>query len=163
MKDLNLNELEKILTIIKANPSTTISLFTDKDKNIIKFLFDFTNKKEIEFHINIVDKSFYEKIKNSFINTKYFSLKRTKYLLNGKFYDYLFVNLDLEDKDIFLKKVHSIIKNSGLILIFVKKDYKTIDEYYQLLEDNYYVATSCIDIDNENRLIISRKMHGWGG
>ena len=165
MKNLDYNELEKILTLIQANPSTTLALFTNKHEKLIEFLYKLSQAKEVDFLANITTKELFEKLpKKSYI--KYFALQRAKYMLNGKFFDYLFVNLSLEEsfQEEFLKRAHSIIKNAGLILIFEKKaNLRVIDRWYQLLEENYYVATSTIDIDKENTLIISRKMHGWGG
>jgi hypothetical protein len=63
-----------------------------------------------------------------------------------------------------LKKAHSIIKNDGLILIFLpKKVHIECDVWMQMLETHYYVASSLIDDLFENySLIISKKMHGWG-
>jgi hypothetical protein len=65
----------------------------------------------------------------------------------------------------FLKKTHSIIKNAGMILIFLPKEERT--QYYEwtaLLEEHYYVASSIIDdLFEHYDVIISKKMHGWGG
>ena len=85
-------------------------------------------------------------------------------MMHGKFYDYLFVQMKMDDKETLLTKFHKIIKNAGLILIFVKSDnLSEIYEFERLLEENYYVATSKIEIDSNYTLIISKKMHGWGG
>ena len=165
MKNLDYNELENILTLIQANPSTTIGLFTNKDKELIEFLYRLSQNKEVDFIANITDKTFYEQLEDK-TYCKYFALKRANYMINGKFYDYLFVHLDLDEefKEEFFKRVHKVIKNAGLILIFApKNDYATLDKYYQILEEHYYVATNKIDIDNNYTLIVSRKMHGWGG
>jgi len=119
MKNLDFNELEKILTIIKTNPSTTIAVFSDKDKELLEFLYSFSKNKQIDFIANITNKEFYEKLQE-LPYTRYFSLQRANYMLNGKFYDYVFVDISLNEnfQEEFLKRVHSVIKNAGLILIF---------------------------------------------
>jgi hypothetical protein len=87
-------------------------------------------------------------------------------MMQGKQYDYLFVsnNIEGEDKNEFLKKVHKIILNSGNIILFIEKNnLKDRHEWTQLLEDNYFVATNTIDDMFEYYdIVISKKMHGWG-
>jgi hypothetical protein len=165
MKNIDLLELEKILVIIKDFPNTRVGYFCDRGLNTPKAVESYCKDKDIEYILNATTKEYYEAIKDS-IKSRYFNLKRGRYLLNGKFYDYLFVDMNIEDseKEDFLRKCHTAIKNGGLILIFVKKDdFKDIDNWNRLLEENYYVATNVVDIDSNSSLIISRKMHGWGG
>jgi hypothetical protein len=86
--------------------------------------------------------------------------------LQGKFYEYLFVTCDIKDniKASFLQKCHKAIKNAGLIVIFIlKDDHEQTAIWTQLLEENYFVATSSIQLSKSYDVVISRKMHGWGG
>jgi len=157
-------ELQKLLTIIKDAPSVRVGLFCDKESVLIDILNRFcANKDNIEFVLNITNKELFENFTK--IKAKFFNLKRPNYFLNGKFYDYFFVDLNLDDsfKEEFLKKSHKTIKNAGLILILEENDFNKTDNWFTLLEENYYVATSKIDLDKNRCLIISRKMHGWGG
>ena len=81
-------------------------------------------------------------------------------------YDYLFVSSNIPDevKLPFLKKTYAVIKNAGNIIIFVPKgDYPQIHLWGQLLEENNFVATNTLDIFSNYDVIISKKMHGWGG
>ena len=85
-------------------------------------------------------------------------------MTHGKFYDYLFATntINPDNMDNFIKKSHRIIKNAGLLLIFISKDqYSQIEKWNSLLEKHYYVATNTITIDNNWSVIISKKMHGW--
>jgi hypothetical protein len=159
-------EFKKILGIIKDFPNVRIGHFCDSGVEVAKLIEEYSKDRDMEYILNVTNRDFYEKIKDEFPKSRFFNLKRPKYFLNGKFYDYLFVEskIDSSEREEFLKKCHSTIKNSGLILIFTKnRDYQNIDEWSRLLEENYYVATSVIDIDEKNSIIISRKMHGWGG
>jgi hypothetical protein len=88
-------------------------------------------------------------------------------MIQGKIYEYVFVTAKIE-KEIrsdFVKRVHSIIKNSGNIIIFLPKgSYEERYSWIELLEDHYYVASNTIDDLFENYdVLISKKMHGWGG
>jgi hypothetical protein len=81
-------------------------------------------------------------------------------------YDYLFVSSEIPDENklSFLKKTYGVIKNAGNIIIFVPKgDGSQIHLWSQLLEDNNFVATNTLDIFSNYDVIISKKMHGWGG
>jgi len=40
---------------------------------------------------------------------------------------------------------------------------KVLDRWQQVLEENYFVATNTIDMFEEYEILISKKMHGWGG
>ena len=163
MRNIDINEFKKLLQIIKEYPNVRVGYFSDNKSPIPLIIKDYCNNKELEFVLNATTKDYYEEIKD-IKEARYFNLDRPKYLLNGKFYDYFFVDCNINNKDSFLKKAHSTIKNGGLIIIFLnettKKEQK---EWEELLEKNYYVATNKIEIDNKNSVLISRKMHGWGG
>ena len=165
MKNLE-DSLKELLTIIKDAPAIRVGHFCDSNHKLIDILEEFANKKDnIEYILNITNKEFFEKIKDS-KRAKFFNLNRANYMLQGKFFDYLFVtcNIDSSFRDEFLKRVHKVIKNGGLILIFVdSNDYKRVDSWNISLEENYFVATNKIDLNSNLGVIVSRKMHGWGG
>lgn len=164
MENIDIKELEKILVIIKDAPSIRVGHFSSCCDNIAILLEKFSKEREYEYILYATNQEYATKIKEQINSAKFFNLARAKYMLNGKFFDYLFVTADIEDKESFIKKAHAIIKNSGEILIFYKsQDYAIKDSWYRLLEENYYVATNSIKIDNDYSVIVSKKMHGWGG
>ena len=127
--------------------------------------------KEYQYQLNCVGDDFYANITKKYANSEFIKIKniplqRRSYMMQGKQYDYLFVsnNIEGEDKNEFLKKVHKIILNSGNIILFIEKNnLKDRHEWTQLLEDNYFVATNTIDDMFEYYdIVISKKMHGWG-
>jgi hypothetical protein len=64
----------------------------------------------------------------------------------------------------FTKTVYTHIKNGGNIIIFLpKNNLRVLDSWRQTLEENYFVASNTIDIFDEYEVLISKKMHGWGG
>jgi hypothetical protein len=82
-------------------------------------------------------------------------------------YDYVFVTAAIEEKmrEDFLKKLHPAVKNGGNVLLFLPKgDLALRDVWTMLLEEHYYVATNAIDdLCVHYDVLITRKMHGWGG
>jgi len=164
MENLDINEFKKLLVIIKDAPNIRIGHFSNSSTEIAKILQEYANEKNYEYLLYATNQEYAKKAQDSIKNVKFFNLKRAKYMLNGKFFDYVFVEDDIKDIESFVKKVHAIIKNAGQIIIFVKsKDYSAIDEWNRCLEENYYVANSQIELGSTMSVIISKKMHGWGG
>jgi len=164
MKNIDIEELKKLMVIIKEAPSIRIGHFSDNGLELANILETFCKEKEYEYILYAIDKDYADNVEKYIKNTKFFKLDRPKYMLNGKFFDYVFVTANIEDKESFVKKVHPVIKNAGEIIIFVKnRDYINIDNWKRLLEENYYVATNLIEIDSNYSVIVSKKMHGWGG
>ena len=171
MKHIELDKLQKLLQIVGPYPSTSVVHFSDGNLEISETIYAYCHAKSYHYQINATDKAFCEQLQRKFedkegIRIIDFSLKRPKYLIQGKTYEFLFVTMDLslDQADDFLHKAHEILRNSGNILLFLPH---TSDEarysWVKLLEENYYVATNTIDdLFEHYDVIISKKMHGWG-
>jgi len=175
MTQLGKKDISQLLSIINIHPKIRIMHFSQNQLNLNQEILKLSKENDYEFQLNSTTEEDYnlsieEFSQSSHINILNFNLKRPRYNIQAKQYDYLFVSSKIQDEDIlsFLKKSHSIIKNAGLILIFIPKiddeqDYDTIYRWTSLLEDSYFVATNSIDISKYFDVIISKKMHGWGG
>ena len=171
MKNIEQARLQQLLEIIQPAPMQRIGHFSDGGQMMIEALSEFCKDKEYEYILNCTNEDFYNGSADAYNNKEWvkiknFDLNRRSYLLHGKVYEYLFVSsvIPIESRESFLQKSHKSIKNAGLIILFVpKNDYAQIEEWSRLLEANYYVATNTIDIFENYELIVSKKMHGWGG
>jgi len=172
MKSIEKNKLEQLLEIIKPAPALRIAHFSESGEEMPEILSTFCIKNGYEYQLNCTDPSFYEKMSAKYTDTPdikciNFNLSRPKYMIQGKFYEYLFVTsvIPEEERGNFLSKAHGIIKNAGLILIFIPKgDRRQRYAWMGLLEEHYYVASSTIDdLFEQYDVLISKKMHGWGG
>ena len=172
MKNIEQDKLEKLLGIIPSSPALRIAHFTDSGEMMTEILSNFCKEREYEYRINCTNNSFFDLISAKYkdmtnIKTIKFSLERPRYMMQGKMYEYLFVtsNINEEMRSDFIKKAHGIIKNAGDILIFLPKgSYEERYSWILLLEEHYYVASNTIDGLFENYdILISKKMHGWGG
>ena len=172
MKDLEKDQVKILLDIIGSNPSLQIAHFAQSGETITEMLSYYCHSRDYLYQINAVDADFYEKMSEKFKHTdttvvKHFSLDRKSYMMQGRQYDFLFVTAVIEEevRSDFLKRTHQIIRNAGNIIIFIPKD--DLNERYnwiELLEAHNYVATSTIDnMFKYYDIIISKKMHGWGG
>ena len=171
MKEIAQSEVEKLLTIIQPAPLLRIGHFSDQAETLSDLLYQYCEHYDYEYILNCTKASYYKKLQSLYqesavCHMQSFNLDRPNYMQHGKFYDYLFVSCDVppEARESFLQKTHSIIKNAGLILLFVPTvERKALAHWTRLLEENYFVATNTIDLDREWSVVISKKMHGWGG
>jgi len=175
MKQLDIHSINQLLSIIDIYPSIRILHFSHNQPNLNSAILKLAQTNNYEFQLNSTTTEDYEysieKFKGqSNISILNFNLNRPKYNTQAKLYDYLFVSNEIEDKDRlkFLRKSHMIIKNAGLIVIFIPKmneitDYDNIYRWSSLLEESYFVATNSINLSPHFDVIISKKMHGWGG
>ena len=172
MKPIEKEPFEQLLTIIPDHPMVRILHFADSGEDAPSTLADFTMRKRYEYQINCLDEGFFTLMQQRFADNEAvkpvkFTLSRPRYMIQGKLYDYLFVTASIpeEMRELFLQRAHPIIKNGGNILLFLPKGNHTQRfEWMRLLEENYYVASNTIDdLFEHYDLLISKKMHGWGG
>ena len=174
MKEIEENEINALLQIIAPAPLLRIGHFSDDGMTLPRCLDAFCAAHGYDYLLNCTSQTYYDHMiqqdnMQPYADTttiKHFSLERPSYMQHGKFYDYLFVTADIAPsaREAFLQKAHKVIKNAGLILIFVPKNaQEETVQWTALLEEHYFVATSNVDIGQEWRVIISKKMHGWGG
>jgi len=172
MKPIEKPALKQLLGIIPDHPSVRIGHFCDSGEEMQRTIADFCEKKGYEYRINAVEKSHADSLQKTLgnlphVKLNYFVLKRPRYVIQGKLYDYVFVTADIDEamREDFLKKTHSAIKNGGnIIFLLPKGDVALRDLWSALLEEHYYVATNTIDdLFAHYDVLISRKMHGWGG
>ncbi len=176
MNNLQPDQITQLLSIINLYPAIRIMHFSQDNSIFNQKIVALCEKNEYEFQLNCTTNHAFTSVSkefgdNNLVHIKEFNLRQPRYAIQAKIYDYLFVSSQITDdiKDNFLKKSHGVIKNAGLIIIFVekdeekKRDYTEVYLWTQLLEENYFVATNTIDIFDNYDVIVSKKMHGWGG
>ena len=171
MKQLEEEKIDQLLDIINLYPSIRIMQFSDGSHLLSKKISRLCEENDYEYQLNCTNDTFYQKstlkyADSDLVKVKHINLDQPRYAIQAKMYDYLFVSSDIPDdkKLSFLKKSYSVIKNAGIIIIFLPKgDHPQTDLWTQLLEENNFVATNTLDIFSNYDLIISKKMHGWGG
>lgn len=170
MQNINTEELNRLLSIIQDAPMQRMGHFTDTQTNLSDELSQVAQAREYQYLINCTDEQLFDSLKSTFTKhnstkVQHFNIARKSYMQHGLPFDYLFVTLVIPDeqKEIFLKKAHKAIKNAGLIIMFTNDIISEQEKWYELLEKCYFVATNTINIENGLDVIISKKMHGWGG
>ncbi len=171
MYNMSKKELESLLAIIPNHPMTQLFHVNNNSIYLAQELNNFAKIKEFEYDIVSTNEKFIEELNESIENraekTTIHKLKieQHRYNRHSKMYDFAFVTIDInqiEELGIFLKKLHTIIKNGGYLLLFLDKDEKNMLNILQLLEDKLYVAINTIEISDKYQIISAKKMHGWG-
>ncbi|MBN2825885.1 MAG: hypothetical protein JXQ76_11205 [Campylobacterales bacterium] len=176
MKKLSDKTVNDIVNIILPYPATRVmqisegeAKFEDEIK-LTKRLFELIQAQDYDFQLNLINHNKLEEYKAKFsiagVSTvRPLHPKQPRYGMQGKFYDYLYVTADIEESILeeFVQKVYEVIKSGGIIIIFTQKNLQTYDRWFNLLQDNFFVAINPIDISEDFHIITARKMHGWGG
>jgi hypothetical protein len=171
MKQLEEKQIDQLLGIINLYPSIRIMHFSDGSHLLTKKISQLCEEHNYEYQLNCTNDVCYEKATIKYadanhIKIKQIDLAQPRYAIQAKMYDYLFITSTIPDEEklSFLKKCYGVIKNAGLILIFVPRgDLRQKDIWTELLQENYFVATNTLELFSQYDVIISKKMHGWGG
>ncbi len=153
--------MKEIFALIKEAPNIRIAYFFKENFHLAKELEVFCKEKGFEFFFFVQEKKLETKYQNEFQHIKYFPLTRPSFMLRGLFYDYVIIDFEIDKLQEFAKKIYKAIKNAGLIIFLTKNDKLLLDNYYQILEEANYVASSVIEMNQNQALFISKKMHGW--
>ncbi len=170
MKSLEKKAIEQLLSIVPNYPATRLLEINDGGEELSLELKRFAKEREFEYLLNIVDDEFYNRAKEIYSDGNFcivhkMKFEQRRYVNMAKQFDFAFItaSIPLEIREEFLKKVHSHIKNSGNIILFLPKDDLKLKElWWQSLEDTLFVAINNIDMFKNYEIIIAKKMHGWG-
>lgn len=171
MKTIEKESLAQLLDIIPDKPAQRLlHLCTDGD-TLSDMLSTYIKQENYEYQLLCAEANAFDEMQNKYkelshVSVMKFPLKRPRYVIQGRDYEFVFVTMSIEasERSGFLKKIYELIKHAGNILIFIpKNDYEQEDHWLSLLEEHLYVATSKIDNMFEHYdVLISRRMHGWG-
>ncbi len=172
MKNLEQDKVEQLLQIIQDKPGQRIVHFSDGSHILTKNLSEFCENHHSDYYLYCTKDAFYDKSVTKYAGQAHmhivkFNLRRPRYMMQAVEYDYLIATLDFaeEDKAVFLEKCYPIIRTGGNIIILIpNSSYMERDEWRDLLVEQYYVSTNIIeDLFEHYDVIISKRMHGWGG
>ena len=171
MKKLETKSIEQLVEIIPNHPGLRISQFSDGGEDFSNKLSQLCLSRESEYQLNVLNEEFYERAQKLYAQEKLSSVKLIKwnqrrYSSPAKQYDFIFITATVPEnhRRLFAKIIHSHIKNSGHLILFLEKNnHKNIEEWYNFLEEYLFVAMNTIDLFENYEILISKKMHGWGG
>ena len=171
MKHIEPSQLKQVLEIIQSKPGQRIVHFSDGSPMLTDNLSNLCKTHDSAYHLYCTKDTCYDESIHNYkgqdhIRITKFNLRRPRYLMQGIEFDYLLVTLDFteEDKAVFLEKCYPIIRTGGNIMIIVPNaGYAEMDEWRDILEEQYYVSVNIIDnIFEHYDVIVAKRMHGWG-
>jgi len=170
MKKLENRLIKQLIEIIPNHPALRVLQFTDGGEQFSNILSEFCLSQEYEYQLNVLDEIFYQKAielygNNMLSSVKLIKWEQRRYTSHAKLYDFIFVtaNVPKNHREFFSKTVHSHIKNAGHIILFLEKNnQQNLEEWYNILEENLFVAINNIDLFKNYDTLIAKKMHGWG-
>ena len=171
MKKLETKSITQLLEIIPNHPGLRMSQFSDGGEAFSDALSNLCLEREHEYQLNVLDEIFFIKAKelygkNSLSIVKRIKWEQRRYSSLAKQYDVLFVTATVPDEHckFFAKNIHSHIKSSGHLVLFLEKNnQENSDKWKLFLEEYLFVAISTIDMFENYDILIAKKMHGWGG
>ena len=167
MKNININEIEELLTIIPRDyPCMDIYHLTDECKGLCKELNKLCKENNYEYELMISGDDYFEKIcQNSKFKAHKFDFDKSRYNRHSKMYDFVFVSIVLdkiENEKMFFKKLYTISKNAGKVLFItsLEEDLRVLEE--KLITYNYVAINPIVNTFSNYQILSAQKMHGWG-
>ena len=159
-------EIEELLTIIPRNyPIMDIYHLTDNCDALCDALHDLCQELGYHYDLMINSQKNYEYLKeNRHLSPRKFEVKKQRYNVQSRTYDFVFVFIDLEsieNKELFYKKIYAISKNAGKVLFFIPNDADIRKLEDTLIVHNYVATNQIEDVFEDYQVLSAQKMHGW--
>jgi hypothetical protein len=155
----------KVLESLQPYPNMQFLLFTPRWGPLEATLLEYVERGEHSLLVYTMNESLERELPVSpRLRHHPYRVEQPRYNLRGRLYNHAFVlGLPGDEPESFARKVYTGIANAGgLYLLFEREDSALEDWEAALLRGNY-VASSHIDLDEHSRMLVARKMHGWGG
>ncbi len=167
MQNIDAQEIKELLTIIPRDyPSLDIFHLTSLSCGLCEELDALCKSQEYGYELVIPDTNYFELIsKTTNFKPHKFDFNKNRYNRHAKQYDFVFVKIDLkeiEDFDIFCKKLHAVIKNAGKVIFILEEGHNLRELEDRLIKHNYVAVNEIENTFKNYQILGANKMHGWG-
>ncbi len=160
-------DIQQLLNVIPGYPGLRIMHFANKTSALIDNIAEICLTRDYEYQIQCMNdtltKEFQSRYPHPNIRAKHILLSQPRYHIQAKMYDFVFVEAVIDDKIHFVKTVYTAMKNAGNIFVLHRHNKQDEEKWRQAFEENFFVAFSAFDLNEQTRIISAKKMHGWGG
>jgi len=163
------NALDQLIQIIPDHPALRLMHFVDAPTPLTDKLATLTTSRDYEHQLLCLDNTLTASLSRQYatekaIKIRPITLDRSRYNLQAKLYDFVFVEATISDPEHFVKTVHGAMKNGANLFILIPTDASAeVDTWRKVLEKNFYVAFSTFALTDTLQVVSAKKMHGWGG
>ena len=165
-----INALDQLIQVIPDHPALRLMHFVDTPTLLTDKLAALATSRDCEHQLLCLDETLAASLSRQYaekeaIKVRSITLERSRYNLQAKLYDFVFVESSVSDLSHFVKTVHSAMKNGANIFILLSKNISEneIETWRNALEENFFVAFSAFDLGETRQVVGAKKMHGWGG
>jgi len=155
-----MKNFEMLFDVIPPHPGLNIALIEDSKDMAMNLLLKYCRQIKATLHVKALKDR--ESLNSNDLRVKNFSFNESKYNNFSILYDFLFLCVDISDRDdieMIFKKIYRVLKNAGNLFICIKRG--EADRYLQILEGINYVALNSIELNRDTEVIVAKKMHGW--
>ncbi len=163
------NALDQLIQIIPDHPALHIMHFMEVTTPLTDKLVSLALSRDYEYQILCLDTTQADSLSRQYatangIKIRPITLSRSRYNLQAKLYDFVFVEASVENKEHFIKTAYGAMKNAANIFILLSAENTgEIETWRNVLEENFFVAFSAFELDETQKVVSAKKMHGWGG
>ena len=163
------NALDQLIQIVPDHPALRLMHFVDTATPLTDKLSALAMSRDYEYQLLCLDDALAASLSRQYatanaIKIRPITLERSRYNLQAKLYDFVFVEATVLDPEHFAKTVYSAMKNAANIFILLPTEAsEEIENWRRTLEENFFVAFSTFALNNTLQVVSAKKMHGWGG
>ncbi len=163
------NALDQLTRIIPDHPALRLMHFVEASTPLIDTLAPLAQSRDYEYQLLALDDTLSALLLDQYATTDAIKIRpitfdRSRYNLQAKQYDFVFVEAAVENKEHFVKTVYGAMKNAANIFLLLSTgDAGEIETWRKVLEENFFVAFSSFELDEARKVVSAKKMHGWGG
>ena len=163
------NALDHLIRIVPDHPAQRLMHFVDRGTPLTDKLAALAVSHEYEYQILTLDETVTASLSQRYaaedaVKIRPITLERSRYNLQAKLYEFVFVEATVTDQTHFAKTVHSAMKNgANLFILCPAQAAEEVETWRKILEESFFVAFSTFDLDETQQVISAKKMHGWGG
>lgn len=162
------NPYELLIEVIPDHPALRIMHLAQTHSILVDKLATLTQVRDYEYLLLCPDEAISLELSHCFashphIKVKSIAYTQTRFHVQAKMYDFVFVEAAVPDVTDFLKKIYRAMKNAAILFVFSSDGHEEVERWRVEMEDNFYVAFNTFALTGSIQIISGKKMHGWGG
>jgi len=162
------NPYEPLIEVIPDHPALRIMHFTETHSILVDELAALTRARDYEYLLLSPDETISTELSHYFaahphIKARSVAYTQTRFHVQAKMYDFVFVEAAVPDATDFLKKMYRAMKNAATLFVLSSGGHEEVERWRIGMEENLYVAFNAFELTDTLQVISGKKMHGWGG